>query len=142
MKRAFLLVLSLLFWASLSAQEFGALNNTKVDGFRPIWFDLGQRSEYGSKYVGAFGTYTMKHRPLAIYSKEVDKTFFVFGGTTAADQKHLLCMISCYDHKTGLVQKPTAVYDKGKVFRLPYEIAPDEELVKPEQVHFDYDAKY
>ena len=99
----------------LRAQETGALNNTKVDGFRPIWFDLKQTSEYGSKYSGAFGTYTMKHRPLAIYSPEADKTFFVYGGTTAADQRHLLCMISCFDHKTGLVQKPTVVYDKGKI---------------------------
>ncbi len=114
-KRIVLLLIASLVGANLLAQEAGALNNTKVDGFRPIWFDLGQKSEYGSKYSGAFGTYTMKHRPMAIYSPEVDKTFFVFGGTTAADEKHLLCMISCYDHETGLVRKPTVVYDKGPV---------------------------
>ena len=115
MKKVILLFFALMVGTGLSAQEFGALNNTKVDGFRPIWFDLGQKSEYGSKYIGAFGTYTMKHRPLAIYSPEVDKTFFVFGGTTVETERHLLCMISCYDQKTGLVQKPTVVYDKGKV---------------------------
>ena len=115
MKKAFFTICILLAAWSLPAQEPGVLNNTKVDGFRPIWFDLGQKSEYGSKYIGAFGTYTMKHRPLAIYSAEVDKTFFVFGGTTEEKQRHLLCMISCYDHKTGMVQKPTVVYDKGKV---------------------------
>lgn len=114
-KRIVMLLIGSLVGANLLAQEPGALNNTKVDGFRPIWFDLGQKSEYGSKYSGAFGTYTMKHRPMAIYSPEVDKTFFVFGGTTAADEKHLLCMISCYDHETGLVRKPTVVYDKGPV---------------------------
>lgn len=95
--------------------EFGVLNNTKVDGFRPIWFDLGARTEYGSKYSGGLGTYTMKHRPLAIYDKETDRTYFVFGGTKDKNYKHLLCMISCYDHKTGLVKKPTVVYDKGPV---------------------------
>ncbi|MBO6161017.1 MAG: BNR-4 repeat-containing protein [Bacteroidales bacterium] len=115
MKRLFLGAFALLAGFCLCAQEPGALNNTKVDGFRPIWFDLGQKSEYGSKYSGAFGTYTVKHRPLAIYSAAVDKTFFVFGGTTEEKQRHLLCMISCYDHKTGMVQKPTVVYDKGKV---------------------------
>ena len=113
--RSFITICSFMLGTALMAQTPGALNNTKVDGFRPIWFDLGQRSEYGSKYVGAFGTYTMKHRPLAIYSPAVDKTFFVFGGTTDAEERHLLCMISCFDHKTGLVQKPTVVYDKGTV---------------------------
>ena len=96
MKKAFFTICILLAAWSLPAQEPGVLNNTKVDGFRPIWFDLGQKSEYGSKYIGAFGTYTMKHRPLAIYSAEVDKTFFVFGGTTEEKQRHLLCMISCW----------------------------------------------
>ena len=116
MKKLLVILLSFLVGSvALSAQEPGALNNTKVDGFRPIWFDLGQKSEYGSKYSGAFGTYTMKHRPLAIYSPEVDRTYFVFGGTTAKDEKHLLCMIGCFDHKTGLVKKPTVVYDKGPV---------------------------
>ena len=126
-RKILLFATALLLWAAApvhaqkkpSEQDLaprpGVLNNTKVNGFRPIWFDLGQRSEYGSKYNGAFGTYTMKHRPLAIYSAEADKTFFVYGGTTKADERHLLCMISCYDHKTGLVEKPTVVYDKGPV---------------------------
>ena len=115
MRRFFLIFIAFFAVTSLSAQEFGELNNTKVDGFRPIWYDLHQGTEYGSKYIGSLGTYTVKHRPLAIYSPEMDRTYFVFGGTTVADEKHLLCMISCYDHKTGLVQKPTVVYDKGKV---------------------------
>ena len=80
-----------------------------VDGYRGIWFDLGQATDYGSKYCGGLGTYTMKHIPMAIYSKEVDKTFFVYGGTTKADEKRLLCMIGCYDHATGMLQKPRIV---------------------------------
>lgn len=120
MKKTLLVLSALLLCICSFAEEkpkaqFGALNNTKIDGFRPIWFDLGQKTEYGSKYSGAFGTYTMKHRPLAIYDSKSDKTYFVYGGTTSKDERHLLCMISCYDHKTGLVKKPTVVYDKGPV---------------------------
>lgn len=84
-----------------------------VDGYRGIWFDLGQATAYGSKYCGGLGTYTMKHIPMAIYSKESDRTFFVYGGTPAEDKKYLQCMIGCYDHSTGMLQKPRVVMDKG-----------------------------
>ena len=87
----------------------------KIDGYRPIWFDLGQRSEYGPKYSGGLGTYTAKHHPLAVYAPQADKTFFVYGGTTAADKTHLLAMVSYYDHRRGVVPKPTVVYDKKGV---------------------------
>ena len=85
-----------------------------VDGYRGIWFELGQvNTEYGDKYSGGLGTYTMKHIPMAVYAPEVDKTFFVYGGTPSADKKYLQCMIGCYDHATGLLQKPRVVMDKG-----------------------------
>lgn len=87
--------------------------NETVAGYRGIWFDLGQASDYGSKYSGGLGTYTMKHIPMAIYSPVANKTFFVFGGTPADKQKYLLCMVGCYDHATGLLQKPRIVMDKG-----------------------------
>lgn len=87
----------------------------KADGYKGIWFTLGQFSQYGDKYSGGLGTYTSSHIPVAIYSKEVDKTFFVYGGTTAANEKHLLIMLSYYDHKTNLVPKPVIVYDKAGV---------------------------
>jgi len=86
-----------------------------IDGYKGIWFDLGQRSEYGSKYSGGLGTYTAKHHPLAVYSAEVNKTYFVYGGTTGADERHLLAMISCFDHDTGQVPKPIVVHDKQTV---------------------------
>ena len=89
-----------------------SLNNTKIDGYRPIWFELNQKYEYGDKYSGALGTYTAKHIPLAIYCEKADKTFFVFGGTTEENERHLLCMIGEYNHKTGMVSKPTVVCDK------------------------------
>ena len=110
-----LLFLLLSFFCSLSAQKKGEYNNYKIDGYRPIWFDLGQKSEYGSKYSGGLGTYTVKHNPMAIYSPETNKTFFVFGGTINKDERYLLCMIGCYDHATGKVCKPTVVYDKQGV---------------------------
>jgi hypothetical protein len=89
-----------------------SLNNTKHGGYRGIWFELNQKYEYGDKYSGALGTYTAKHIPLAIYADEVDKTFFVYGGTTNETSRYLLCMIGEFDHQTGKVSKPVVVYDK------------------------------
>jgi hypothetical protein len=110
-----LLVVSLLCLprTSLRAQSFDSPR--KIDGYRGIWFDLGQRLEYGSKYSGGLGTYTAKHHPIAIHVPEVDKTFFVFGGTTEPHAHHLLAMISYYDHRLGVVPKPTVVHDKHGV---------------------------
>lgn len=105
----------------------------RTDGYKGIWFTLGQFYgkgtngkpyskasrkpvfPYGDKYSGGLGTYTAKHTPLAIYCAEARKTFFVYGGTTASDQRHLLCMISFYDHQTGMVPKPVVVHDKQGV---------------------------
>lgn len=89
--------------------------NSTTDGYKGIWFTLGQFSEYGDKYSGGLGTYTADHIPVAIYSPEVKKTFFVYGGTTKAEERHLLIMISYYNHKTGMVPKPVIVYDKSGV---------------------------
>lgn len=98
--------------------------NATVDGYRGIWFDLGQveegEEEYGSKYSGGLGSYSMKHIPMAIYAPAVNRTYFVYGGTpnciegktTPEEQGRLLCMIGCYDHDTGLLQKPRIVMDK------------------------------
>ncbi len=87
----------------------------RADGYRGIWFDLGQRSPLGPKYSGGLGTYTAKHHPLAVYAPAVQKTFFVYGGTTGPDQRHLLAMASCYDHRTRQVPRPVVVHDKQGV---------------------------
>jgi hypothetical protein len=108
-----LLILSLLLTGIFSGAQ--SLNNTKIDGYRPIWFELNQKYEYGDKYSGALGTYTADHIPLAIYSEKANKTFFVYGGTTSENERHLLCMIGEFDHKTGMVSKPTVVFDKQGV---------------------------
>ncbi|MEO5593891.1 MAG: BNR-4 repeat-containing protein [Chitinophagaceae bacterium] len=89
--------------------------NSKVHGYKGIWFALGQPSQYGDKYSGGLGTYTSSHVPIAIYSAKVNKTFFVYGGTTAENEKHLLIMLSYYDHTTKQVPNPVIVYDKAGV---------------------------
>ena len=86
-----------------------------IDGYKGIWFELGQKSEHGDKYSGGLGTYTAKHHPLAVYAPAVDKTFFVYGGTTAKDKRHLLAMASYYDHKSKQVPRPVVVHDKQGV---------------------------
>ena len=86
----------------------------KVDGYRGIWFTLGQKSAHGDKYSGGLGTYTANHVPIAIHSPQANKTFFVYGGTVR-DKRHLLIMASYYDHDTGRVPRPTMVHDKQGV---------------------------
>ena len=112
MNKTIALALALALCLPAAAQP---LNNSKQPGYKGIWFTLGQESEYGYKYSGGLGTYTVKHNPMAVYVPEVDRTFFVYGGTTDAKERHLLCMIGCFDHKTGMVQMPVCVYDKQKV---------------------------
>ena len=89
-------------------------SNPRVDGYQGIWFTLGQVGEYGDKYSGGLGTYTAKHRPIAIYAPEARKTFFVYGGSKDG-RRHLLNMIGYYDHRTGAVPRPVIVHDKGGV---------------------------
>ncbi|MCC9603865.1 BNR repeat-containing protein [Stieleria sp. JC731] len=123
------LLLSVLLESRSDAQEAV----WRADGYKGIWFTLGQyygkgtdgetyskrlrnpTFPYGDKYSGGLGTYTAKHVPLAIYSKEADKTFFVYGGTTGPKDRYLLCMISYFDHQTGEVPKPVVVHDKQGV---------------------------
>lgn len=85
-----------------------------ADGYRGIWFTLGQFSTWGDKYSGGLGTYTANHVPIAVYSPEVNKTFFTYGGTIK-NQRYLLIMASYYDHATGQVPRPTVVHDKQGV---------------------------
>jgi len=111
----------------------GQVSDRKIDGYRGIWFTLGQyfaRGDgdqayapssrepvfpYGDKYSGGLGTYTAKHVPLAVYSSETEKTFFVYGGTPTDGKRYLLCMAATFDHRTGKVSRPTVVHDKEGV---------------------------
>jgi hypothetical protein len=86
----------------------------KDDGYRGIWFTLGQKTPYGDKYSGGLATYTANHVPMAIYSAEAKKTFFVYGGAKEG-KRHLLAMVSYYDHERHVVPRPTIVHDKKTV---------------------------
>ncbi|HWQ92482.1 MAG TPA: BNR-4 repeat-containing protein [Clostridia bacterium] len=86
------------------------------DGYRGIWYyNQNINNDYKYKYSGGFATYPYQHVPIAIYCKEVEKTFFVYGGTTArkaGDKQELLHMVSYYDHKTGKVPRPLILLNK------------------------------
>ena len=87
----------------------------QADGFRGIWFTLGQKSEFGDKYSGGLGTYTANHVPMAHYAKKVNRTYFTWGGTPDASKRQLQIVISYYDHSTGKVARPVIVMDKSPV---------------------------
>jgi hypothetical protein len=86
------------------------------DGYRGIWYyNQASQDEYKYKYSGGMATYPQQHAPIAIYAKEADKTFFVYGGTTArsaTDKQELLHLISYFDHKTGQVPRPRVLLNK------------------------------
>ncbi len=103
---------------ALSAVAFGGarvgetVTLAQDDGYRGIWyFNQPSGDEYRYKYSGGLGTYCAKHIPLAIYSKEAKKTFFVYGGTSKG-QRNLLEMVSYFDHSTGTVPRPRILHDK------------------------------
>lgn len=101
--------------SNLSAQDSINGNNQSVSGYKGIWFTLNQFSAYGDKYSGGLGTYTAHHIPMAIFAPAVNKTFFVYGGTTHSTEKYLLCMIGSFDHAKNTVSRPVVVHDKGGV---------------------------
>lgn len=84
----------------------------RVDGYHGIWYmNQPTKDEYVYKYSGGLGTYCMKHIPMAVYSKEANKTFFVYGGVEPGKDS-LLEMVSYYDHATGMVPRPVILMDK------------------------------
>ena len=107
MKKAIIIILVNLIWTGMANSQ-----QNKANGYKGIWFTLGQLTEYGDKYSGGLGTYTANHIPVAIYAPEVKKTFFVYGGTTSKEERHLQIMISYFDHQKKVVPKPVIVLDK------------------------------
>jgi len=84
-----------------------------ADGFRGIWYSITSLGPpYYYKYSGGFGTYPQQINPHSFYSAEANKTFFVYGGTNAANST-IYHMISYYDHATGQVARPRILLDKG-----------------------------
>jgi len=86
------------------------------DGYRGIWYcNQPSNDEFRFKYSGGMATYPQQHAPIAIYRKEVHRTFFVYGGTTArqpGQRAELLHMISYFDHASGAVPRPRVLLNK------------------------------
>lgn len=88
------------------------IKTVPLDGYQGIWYyNQPSEDEYKFKYSGGLGTYCAKHIPLSFYSKEVNKTYFCYGGTSP-DKNNLLHMVSYYDHETGTVPRPRMLLDK------------------------------
>lgn len=84
----------------------------REDGYRGIWYmNQPTKDEHRYKYSGGFATYPQQHVPIAIYAPDVDRTFFVYGGTSK-DKRNLLHMVSYFDHKTGTLPRPAVLLDK------------------------------
>ena len=107
------LLLLVVFRGTVAAQQKAQTLNQQADGYRGIWY-MNQPSgdEYVYKYSGGLGTYCAKHKPFAVYCRSVNKTFFCYGGATETDNRQLLHMVSCFDHQTGMVPRPTILLDK------------------------------
>ncbi|MCA9239353.1 MAG: hypothetical protein KDA37_04100, partial [Planctomycetales bacterium] len=86
--------------------------NEKTDGYRGIWNGIRNENSSSLKYSGGLGTFPSKLRNFAVYSPEANKTFFCYGGCTADNPRHLLHMVSYFDHATGEVPRPTLLLDK------------------------------
>jgi hypothetical protein len=108
-KKSIILFLVTFFLAQ--AQELSS-QNPKADGYMGLWSKTGQVFEYGYKLSGGLATFSPQHRPPAIYSPVVDKTFFLYCGTRSPEESHLQIMISYFDHKSNRVPRPVIVCDK------------------------------
>lgn len=117
------LVALLLFVKTLAHAQIQTLNQPD-DGFRGIWYFIGPtKNEYAYKYSGGLGTYPANHHPFAVYAPAVQKTFFCFGGAGprsasnvangTATRPSLLHEVAYFDHRTGLVSRPTILLDKA-----------------------------
>lgn len=81
------------------------------DGYRGIWYSNQPTDEYHFKYSGGMATYPQQLMPMAVYSEEAKKTFFVYGGVKEGG-KELLHMVSYFDHQTGTVPRPRILINK------------------------------
>ena len=111
MRRLLLSCLLAMFCFQFSMAQVQTLNQ-KDSGYRGIWYsNQPSNDEYVYKYSGGLGTYPANHYPFSVYVAEENKTFFCYGGADEAG-KTLLHMVSYFDHRTGMVPKPTIVLDK------------------------------
>ena len=117
--RLFLLLSGLLLSVASAAQPVPVTLNQPDDGYRGIWYFIGPgrdrplKTEYAYKYSGGLATYPANHHPFAVYAPAVQKTFFCYGGASKKLKMSLLHEVGYFDHRTGLVSRPTIVLDKG-----------------------------
>ena len=84
----------------------------QLEGYSGIWYyNQELPSIYKYKYSGGLGTYCAKHIPMAVFSKEENKTFFVYGASQPM-KCNLLHAISYFNHDTGTVPRPRCLLDK------------------------------
>lgn len=93
--------------------EIRSQNQPKAAGYRGIWYFIGPtKNEYAYKYSGGLGSYPANHYPFSVYAPAVNKTFFCFGGVTDSTSQELCHMVGVFDHRTGLVCRPTLLLNK------------------------------
>jgi hypothetical protein len=84
----------------------------KADGYRGVWYaNQPTGDEHRYKYSGGLGTYPQQHTPIAINSRQANKTFFCYGGSTGKPNE-LAAIVSYFDHATGQVPRPRIVLVK------------------------------
>ena len=58
---------------------YSKAQNLRIDGYKGIWYTIGQKSEYGDKYSGGLATYTANHTPVAMPQKLIKPFLFMEG---------------------------------------------------------------
>jgi BNR repeat-containing family member len=108
----FLPIAALAIAVSVAIRATVAAPAPTAEGYRGIWYmNQPTGDEYRYKYSGGLGTYPQQHTPIAIYSGTANKTFFCYGGSTGKP-KELACMMSYFDHATGMLPRPRIVVIK------------------------------
>ncbi|GAB3986349.1 BNR-4 repeat-containing protein [Spirosoma daeguense] len=88
--------------------------NQKASGYLGIWYFIGKTNDtYVHKYSGGLGTYPANHYPFSVYSSTAQRTYFCYGGVTDSTSRQLCHMVGFYDHKTGMVSRPTLLLNKN-----------------------------
>ncbi len=106
----------ILFLSLLLNAAVADLTPALWDGYRGIWYmnqPTGDAHRY--KYSGGFATYPQWHLPIAIYSAEVRKTFFVLGGSNGniSERKdELVHLVGYFNHATRKVSRPVRLLNK------------------------------
>ncbi len=98
--------LSMLVGLAIPAAAGGDASKTQTSAFRGVWYACGTANTLPDQkyvYTGGKGFYSTWHRPMAVYARPVNRTFFVFG-----DPQNRPCIAS-YDHAARRFSKPVAL---------------------------------